>query len=443
MIDTTFVLVLAAAISISVLIPLIQRRRSKHSTVEKELPKGASEDLKLSKPIIEKFFLATGASKISPGAGKHLSRGRMFYTSDSNKMGLFASYVWEGLFGGDRVVYVYPDDEEIVVRKKLREYGIDVAKHERNGSLLLIPLSKVYLSSGSFDKNKSLAFWRELRAETKRKGYKHERHLIDLGDLSFMRDREEKYFSYLREEIRMQLLDPYLVELRAVDRGNLQQRHIDEFKFYNTRFIELFRLADAFSKTLKLSHQEMVGRKVLFEFDPASRYEKAIRDFAVEAMANVEKMIVFTRKGSTIHSSLNGEKDVKLFSLTEHVSTPQEVSKNETLLPSTDTSIMLDSMDRTLKEYPYDVVNFVFDNLSDLVLSIGFETTYRFTKYVAEILASPRVTSLFLLNQAAHDPAVVQSLRGLFNNHISFGKRGIQTLKLSRREVDGTKMQEV
>jgi hypothetical protein len=104
---------------------------------------------------------------------------------------------------------------------------------------------------------------------------------------------------------------------------------------------------------------------------------------------------------------------------------------------------MLDVMDKALKANPHDVINVIFDNLSDLVLSLGFEKTYHFTKYATEILASPRVTALFLLNASAHDPEVVQSLRSLFEDQICFGKEGIHTVKLSKAEEKGQKTEKL
>jgi len=191
----------------------------------------------------------------------------------------------------------------------------------------------------------------------------------------------------------------------------------------------------AFSKTLGLNHQQMAGRKILLEFDPESHYEEVIQDFATEALANVEPTVIFTRRGNAIHSSLRGQKAVKFFCLTQQVSVPKEFSENEMLLPSNDTSLMLDVFDKTLKAHPQGVVNVVFDSLSDLILSVGFEKTYRFMRYAVEMLASPRNTVLFLLNQNAHDPKVASSLRGLFSDQISFGKEGIKTVKLSKAEV--------
>jgi hypothetical protein len=386
---------------------------------------------RLPKPIVEKFFLSTSTS---PGEGKHLTRARMFYTSNVDKMDLFASFVWEGLFGGERVIYVYPDEEDSIVRKKLMEYGIDVGKHSEEGSLLLVPVSKVYLTHGVFNKDKALRFWTETRKDTKKSGYKYERRLLDLGDLSFIKGQEEKYFQFLREEARTQLLDPYIIELRAINRENLSQRLINEFKTYTTRFVDLFKLANVFSRSLALNHSDLVGRKILFEFNPASEYEKALHDFVTEAQTNVEQATVFTRKGSSLHTFLVQQRMVKIFCLTQQVTAPRELSENEILLPSNNISLMLDVIDKTLKENPHDIINLIFDSLSDLVLSLGFEKTYHFTKYATEILASPRVTALFLLNTSAHDPEVVHSLRSLFENQIFFGKKGIQTVKLSRME---------
>jgi len=192
---------------------------------------------------------------------------------------------------------------------------------------------------------------------------------------------------------------------------------------------------NAFSKNFGLNHQQIVGRKILFEFDPKSHYEKVIQDFSAEALANVEPVVVFTRRGSAIHSSLNEQKAVKFFCLTQQVSTPKEFSENEMLLPLNDTSLMLDVFDKTLKAHPQGNINVIFDSLSDLLLSFGFEKTYRFMRYAIEMLASPRNTTVFLLNQNAHDSKVESSLRGLFSNQIFLGKDGIKTLKLPKAQV--------
>jgi len=197
-----------------------------------------------------------------------------------------------------------------------------------------------------------------------------------------------------------------------------------------------------FSKTLGLNHKQMAGRKVLLEFDPASHYEKAIQDFVAEALANTEQILIFTRRGSTIHSSLREHKAAKFFYLTQQFSIPKEFSENEILLPSGDTPLMLSVLDKTLKAYPQSAINVVFDSLSDLALSIGFEKTYSFIRYTIEMLASPRNTVLFLLNETAHDPKVASGLRSLFSDQIFFGEKGLQTVRLSKVEVRSLEIEE-
>jgi hypothetical protein len=186
----------------------------------------------------------------------------------------------------------------------------------------------------------------------------------------------------------------------------------------------------AFSEPLGLKHEQMAGRKILFEFNPASNYEKVIQDFAAEALANAEQLVIFTRRGSSIHSSLREYKDVKLFCFTQQFSIPKESTENEILLPSGDTSLILDVLDKALKANPGGPVNVIFDNLSDLLLSTGFDKTYRFVRYAVEMLASPKNTVIFLLNQTAHDPNVTSSLKGLFSDQVFCGERGLQIIKL-------------
>jgi len=196
----------------------------------------------------------------------------------------------------------------------------------------------------------------------------------------------------------------------------------------------VYTKANVFSTTLGLEHQQMEGMNILLEFDPQAHYEKVVQDFAIEALANTKPTVIFTRRGSAIHSSSSEQKGVKFFYLTEHTSVPKELSENEMLLPSHDTSLLLTILDKALKVHPQVAITVVFDNLSDLLLSIGFDKTYRFMKYVLEILDSPKSTFLFLLNQTAHDPKITSYIRNLFSNQVSFGKEGMQITKLSKSE---------
>jgi hypothetical protein len=119
--------------------------------------------------------------------------------------------------------------------------------------------------------------------------------------------------------------------------------------------------------------------------------------------------------------------------LTQQVAVPTRFSDTEILLASNETSIMLNLLDKMLKSKEEGAVNIIFDNLSDLVLTIGFEKTYNFMKSATEMLASRNITALFLVNTLAHSPTILSSLRSLFSNQIFFDRSGIRSIKLEKK----------
>lgn len=232
---------------------------------------------------------------------------------------------------------------------------------------------------------------------------------------------------------------PKFIERKLVGRVLVGERSVESF--IEEFFVQIAApipqtRSHAFSKTLGLNHQLMAGRMLPLEFDPETSYERTIRDFVTEALANKEPIIVFTRRGSPIHSLLSNYGAIRFFCLSQRVSIPRKSSENEMLLPSRDFSFILDVFNKMLKTQPKSVINILFDNLSDLIVSIGFQKTYHFTRRAVEILHSPKMTALFLVNKFAHSK-VTSSLRGLFSNQISFGRSGIQAVKLEKRARQG------
>jgi len=357
------------------------------------------------------------------------------YTSKVDKMKVFSTYILDGLLGGERVIYKYPDDEGEVVREKLREHGIDVERYERDGSLILTTLSQFYISEGLLDEEKGINFLNELKVDSIKKGYTQLRDFVDLGDLSFLGENVDGYIKYLNDERWKDYLDEYLTELFAVNTENISDKHLHELtNVYaatrTTSSIDLIEHTSTFSQSLGLTHQEIIGRNVLLEIDPASNYEKVIQDFMTEASANIESVIIFSSKGSAIHSALSGQKNVRFLLLTQRISIPEvNSSTNDVLLPANNTSLLLDALDKALETQPQGNLNVVFDSLSSLILLVGFDKTYSFTRYAVEMLVSRNATTLFLFNPSAHDPKVASSLRNLFDTQVLYGKGGLQIVK--------------
>ena len=156
-----------------------------------------------------------------------------------------------------------------------------------------------------------------------------------------------------------------------------------------------------FSSQLGFEHDKLRGKKILLEFDPSTRYDRFIRDFAMESASHNEAVIILTKKRSAIQRALEGETGIELI----------EVKPDLMLSP-------------ILEKHREGSLSLVYDSLTDLALSQKPQAAYVFANSAIDRLASPTITALFLLNSEAHDSKEVYSLRGIFNDHVTYGKQG-------------------
>jgi hypothetical protein len=197
--------------------------------------------------------------------------------------------------------------------------------------------------------------------------------------------------------------------------------------FKETKTLTLY--FEDFSRSLGLTRQQVRGHSILLEFDPRSDSQKVVRDFIDEAAANTEPAIILTYSQSVVYSTFNNRKDLTFLLTTPQVSAPIKKSETEILLPE-NASIWLDSLDRFSKAKSDTKVNVVVDNLSDLILSMGFERTYSFLRYALDMLTSTEATALFLMNPTAHETKIVSSIRNLFGWQLYYGEEGLRVVKL-------------
>ena len=179
--------------------------------------------------------------------------------------------------------------------------------------------------------------------------------------------------------------------------------------------IDLTESSDAFSRTVGLSHDVMAGQKILLEFDPLSSYEKILRSLATEAASNFERVVLFTRMDSPIHSIMADEAGLKMFVLTSKVSYPKVESENVVLIPAFDSSLILDSINKTIEAYASNPFTIIFDNISHQIFTLGAERAHSFVRQALELMASSTITGVFLLNYPAHDSKTVSMFENLFD----------------------------
>jgi len=379
------------------------------------------------------------------------------YTSAADKMKFFSAYIREGLESGDAVWYSYPDEESETVRTELKKYGVDVEKYEKEGALHVCSLTEDFMPNGKLDFKESATEGIKWWAEAKRKGYNHGRGLEDYGDFSFVNGQLQTFITdywldprwddpaseWVLPEAEEQIgvvMDPFVMDLCAINVEHMTERQVTELLQAlvgggtikpSLACIDLIEYISSFSRSIGLGHKQLVGRKILLEFDPVSNYEKVVDRLAKENMANVEPIFVFTSTTSPLHTYLAKQSSVKFFLTSISTSTPKSTSENTVVLPAKNTPLILDALNNVLETYADVNVCFVFDILSELLATIGRERTFTFLRHALDLLSSEKTTSLFLLNTSAHDAEVVSRLRNLFSNQLTYSKNGLEIVKTS------------
>jgi len=379
----------------------------------------------------------------------------MTYTSAADKMKVFSAFIRDGFESGDAVRYNYPDEESGTVRAMLEEHGIDVERHEKDGSLRMESLNELFMLDGRLDYEKALTDALKWWAWAKREGYNHARDIEDVGDFSFADGQWQKYITDYWLDPRWDdpevsewveskepvgvVYVPFLMEITAVNVGHMTDPEVTELskafgkgKLVPTHaFIDLLESIDAFSGSIGLDHERLIGHKILLEFDSVSHYENVVDRLAKESRANVEPIFVFTPNTSPLYAHLAGRPAIKFFLTSFSTSIPKSTSENTVLLPAKNTPLILDALSKIIETYTAANVCFVFDILSELLISIGLEKTFIFLRHALDMLSSKKVTSLFLLNTGAYDTVVISRIRSLFRNQLAYDKNGLEVVKIS------------
>lgn len=165
--------------------------------------------------------------------------------------------------------------------------------------------------------------------------------------------------------------------------------------------------AEKFSGQLGIEHGQLCGKKILFEFDPSTPYQRSVRDYVLECAYHGEVVVVLTKEGRAVRQAVEGERGVEAVDVT----------------PGLMLSPILDRH-RDVR------LSLVYDSLTDLALSTDMKTAYGFARNTIELLPKS-TTALFLLNPSAHDPKGTSSLRGLFSTQATYGKQGVTNVKIT------------
>jgi len=172
---------------------------------------------------------------------------------------------------------------------------------------------------------------------------------------------------------------------------------------------------DAFSSELGLTHDGILHERILVEYDPRFPYEVHINRAIDEISANTERCALFTRKGSKISKISAGIENLE----SRILATPGV--HEEGGVPFNDITQLINAVSKSMESELETWV--LFDNISDLILSAGFDQAYVFARHVTDVIASKNGSSIFLMNKAAHNPETKAAFEGLFSTIIEMREK--------------------
>jgi len=186
----------------------------------------------------------------------------------------------------------------------------------------------------------------------------------------------------------------------------------------SVQVLDLAETPEVFSRALGLTHNQITGKKILLEYDPLSDLDKMLKAFVAEAASNLERTVVFTRTDGPARALAGSEPALKMLLLTTKVSKPSIEKENFVLLPAYDSSLILDSLDKTIETYAGAHFTVIFDNITHMIFMLGQERAYGLVRQALELMISDKITAIFLLNLKAHDQKTISNFESLFDIEI-------------------------
>lgn len=340
----------------------------------------------------------------------------VLYNTESDRRSLVETFVKDGLATGQDVVFQVAKAEVPFYRAILKGAALtdtslgehSVTIQSIDGTVVPREINGSLLSSSSAEER---------------------RELIDLDEMGFDRCRD----IIAQITIPDSALRPkHVGRIWALNADGAAPGVLDLLQQANptARVIDLAMQQDTFSRMVNMKHPDILGNRLLLEYEPTSEYEEVVKKFVREFQANVESVAIFTSAGSPIYRQFRDQRNISLFSFSTKTSSPARLSDEQVLLPERDTSLLLDAVDKLLQALSKKRIGIVFDVFTDIILSQGFEKAYGVLSSIVEMTESEITSILVLINYGALEPRVLGAVRGLFRSQLRFNFEGLKTIKL-------------
>lgn len=190
-----------------------------------------------------------------------------------------------------------------------------------------------------------------------------------------------------------------------------ERRHFND-TLSNNQLILLH--AESYNKNDRVETQPSVSVKFL-RFLVSSNDDRGNYVVNSGAITANNKLVLITRAGSNLHREVQRKTNVEIYLLSMSTLAPITKSAEGLVVISlTQTALIVEVVRRTLGQNPSSVI--IFDNLTELVNTIGFEKTYAFIHTLFDIVQPyQNARIIFLINKNAHNLHEIQSIANMFN----------------------------
>jgi len=339
----------------------------------------------------------------------------VLYNTESDRRNLVETFVMDGLATGQDVVCQVTKAEVPFYRAILKGSGL-LGSPPGEHSVTIQPIETTVLSG-------------EINSSLPSSVSDERRELVDLDEL------DVAHCQNIIDKIAIPESTPGSRRVGRIWALNVEGAHagiLDLLQRVNptARVIDLAMQQDSFSSMFNMKHQDILGNRLLLEYEPTSDYEEIVQKFAREFQANVESVAIFTSAGSPIYRQFRDQRNISLFSFSTKTSSPARLSDEQVLLPERDTSLLLDAVDKLLQALSRKRIGIVFDVFTDIILSQGFEKAYGVLSSVVEMTENETASILVLINYGALEPKILGAVQGLFRSQLRFNFEGLKVIKL-------------
>jgi predicted transcriptional regulator len=186
------------------------------------------------------------------------------------------------------------------------------------------------------------------------------------------------------------------------------------------------RAFKGFAELLAFRDALLSNKCVLLEVDPSQDYESALGAL-VQDETKRSRVSAFTWRGSTLYPVLPRGERVFVYVMTTHESRPPSSRLREFVVPSHDEAALLESIEESgAKEGADGRDLFIFDGVSELLVSLGNERSHRFLKRATRSLDAKGRRSLFIMKRGYHDERSQRMVKALFSERLVYDGSGLK-----------------